>query len=86
MIQYLAVPDNDSDSTYILYNTHSRIIKMTEVATNRTTNSGVVRDVMRYVVEDDHLSGGTLALSATGTVLAIVNKNGHVTPICDPTP
>lgn len=86
MIQYLAVPDNDSDSTYILYNTHSRILKMTEVATFRDTNSGQVRDVLRYVAQDDHASAGTLANSSTGTVLAIVNKNGHVTPICDPTP
>ena len=84
MIQYIAVP---TGGDYTLYNTQNRIFTMVEVTTARTGASGQpLSDTSRHISQHDIATAGTLANAATGTVLAIVNKNGHVTPICDPTP
>ena len=85
MIQYIAVPATGGGST--LYNTHGRIFTMVQDDTDVVGYSGQpLIETTRYISQHDIASSGTLANAATGTVLAIVNKNGHVTPICDPTP
>ena len=86
MIQYIAVPATGGG--YTLYNTHSRIFTMVETDTDVASATGgyTYKDVSRHISQHDIATSGTLANAATNTVLAIVNKNGHVTPICDPTP
>lgn len=90
MIQYIAVPV--STGGYTLYNTHARVFTMVEVKSvdtegpNIGSSKGLSR-VSRHISQHDIVAGdGTLADASAGTVLAIVNKNGHVTPISDPTP
>ena len=89
MIQYIAVPV--STGGYTLHNTHARIFTMVEVKSVDTEGPGIgsskgYTTVSRHISQYDITVAGTLADAATGTYLAIVNKNGHVTPISDPTP
>ena len=86
MIQYIAVPATGGG--YTLYNTHGRIFTMVQVDTDGPvgTQGYNYTQTTRYISQHDIATSGTLANAATNTVLAIVNKNGHVTPICDPTP
>ena len=87
MIQYIAVPV--STGGYTLYNTHARVFTMVEVKSVDTEGPNIgsskgYTTVSRHISQHD--VGGSLADADPGTVLAIVNKNGHVTPISDPTP
>ena len=87
MIQYIATPATGGG--YTLYNTHARVFTMVEIKTidtegpNIGSSKGYTR-TSRHISQHD--IGGTLDDADPGTVLAIVNKNGHVTPISDPTP
>ena len=89
MIQYIATPATGGG--YTLYNTHARIFTMVEIKTidtegpNIGSSKGYTR-TSRHISQHDIVLTGTLADAAAGTVLAIVNKNGHVTPISDPSP
>ena len=82
----------DSPATgggYTLYNTHGRVFRMREVKSTDTEGPNIgsskgYTTVSRHITQHD--ISGSLANADTGTVLAIINKNGHVTPICDPTP
>lgn len=89
-IQYIAVPVGGTTiNSYTLYNTHGRTFVMTELKTNVTGGSGQpINRTSRHIVSADvsAAGGATPTDAASGTVLAIINKNGHVTPICDPTP
>ena len=61
-------------------------VKSTDTQGPNIGSSKGYTTVSRHISQHDIAAGGTLDDAATGTVLAIVNKNGHVTPICDPTP
>ena len=97
MIQYIAIPATGGG--YTLYNTHRYVFTMVELKTIDTegpnigsskgysrTSRHITQHNIVNALDSDLTNNAVLTDAVAGTVLAIINKNGHVTPICDPTP